>query len=407
MFTNEKIDSLLTMYKENYLDGKKQGGKVIYSTILRDYELMSIRKDLMKDGDKLVISDKETLTFIKIVGLVIKTRCLVPYRDKFPNQFRERLSKSDVYLSGVGRPIDVGNLVFYLRALRGNVLGWKKHNIGKLIVSEEIVKERYAEDLGYANLSVEGDHLVTLKYREDVDYILGTDYNPNFYKLVTSDALVLKLLSEKTINDYTVSKVLEGFKGGLFLTNATLKEVISSYKKADLIDNQISSLSFETKEINKAEVPAKVKVIVADSERILQGILEMDMSKLSKGTHYAKFERLANGECLNSKSEAYYFEDRFNSKEHEVLKELLNKVYRSDLLVDNNLTFDIELYVNEAMRKYKDLINQNLRDKDYYEILIGASEDKLNFGEAKALKDMVETLNELVVAVYEKEDKFS
>jgi hypothetical protein len=361
----------------------------------------------MKEGDRLVISDKETLTFIKIVGVVVKTRCLVPYRDKFPNQFRERLSKSDVYLSGVGRPIDVGNLVFYLRALRGNVLGWKKHNIGKLIVSEEVVKERYAEDLGYANLSVEGDHLVTLKYREEVDYILGTDYNPNFYKLVTSDELLLKLLSEKTINDYTVSKVLEGFKGGLFLMNAALKETINSYKKADLIDTQISSLSFETTEINKAEVPAKVKVIVADSERILQGILEMDMSKLSKGTHYAKFERLANGECLNSKSESYYFEDRFNSKEHEVLKELLNKVYRSDLLVDNNLTFDIELYVNETMRKYKELINQNLRDKDYYGILIGDSEDKLNFGEAKALKDMVETLNELVVAVYEKEDKLA
>ena len=407
MFTNEKLDNLLTMYKDNYLEGKKLGGKVIYSTILRDYELMSIRKDLMKEGDKLVISDKETLTFIKIVGVVVKTRCLVPYRDKFPNQFMERLSKSDVYLSGVGRPIDVGNLVFYLRALRGNVLGWKKHNIGKLIVSEEIVKERYAEDLGYANLSVDGDHLVTLKYREEVDYILGTDYNPNFYKLVTSDELVLKLLSEKTINDYTVSKVLEGFKGGLFLMTAALKETISSYKKANLIDNQISSLSFETKEINKAEVPAKVKVIVADSERILQGILEMDMGKLSKGTHYAKFERLANGECLNSKSESYYFEDRFNSKEHEVLKELLNKVYRSDLLVDNKLTFDIELYVNEAMRKYKELINQNLRDKDYYGILIGDSEDKLNFGEAKALNDMVETLNEFVVAVYEKEDKLA
>ena len=287
------------------------------------------------------------------------------------------------------------------------MLGWKKHNIGKLIVSEEIVKERYAEDLGYANLSVEGDHLVTLKYREEVDYILGTDYNPNFYKLVTSDELVLKLLREKTINDYTVSKVLEGFKGGLFLMNAALKETINSYKKADLIDNQISSLSFETTEINKAEVPAKVKVIVADSDRILQGILEMDMSKLSKGTHYAKFERLSLGECLNSKSESYYFEDRFNSKEHEVLKELLNKVYRSDLLVDNNLTFDIELYVNETMRKYKELLNQNLRDKDYYGILIGDSEDKLNFGEAKALKDMLETLNELVVAVYEKEDKLA
>ena len=67
MFTNEKLDNLLTMYKENYLEGKKQGGS--YSTILRDYELMSIRKDLMKEGDKLVISDKETLTFIKIVGV--------------------------------------------------------------------------------------------------------------------------------------------------------------------------------------------------------------------------------------------------------------------------------------------------------------------------------------------------
>ena len=67
MFTNEKLDNLLTMYKENYLEGKKQGGS--YSTILRDYELMSIRKDLMKEADKLVISDKETLTFIKIVGV--------------------------------------------------------------------------------------------------------------------------------------------------------------------------------------------------------------------------------------------------------------------------------------------------------------------------------------------------
>lgn len=85
----------------------------------------------------------------------------------------------------------------------------------------------------------------------------------------------------------------------------------------------------------------------------------------------------------------------------------MNKVYRSDLLVDNNLTFDIELYVNETMRKYKELLNQNLRDKDYYGILIGDSEDKLNFGEAKALKDMLETLNELVVAVYEKEDKLA
>ena len=99
MFTNEQIDNLLTMYKDHVLEYEKAPGtdinsgltvsKESYSTVMRGRELLSVRKDLLKEGDRLVISDEETLECMHLVSRILKEKGLVKFRKIFPKNFKK------------------------------------------------------------------------------------------------------------------------------------------------------------------------------------------------------------------------------------------------------------------------------------------------------------------------------
>lgn len=404
MFTNEQLDKLLTMYKENYLESE-QTINTIYSTVLRGSEIISVKKELLKKGDKLVISDQDTLTNIGMVGSFVKDKSLMRYRVVFPDNFRERLMRSNVYLNGVGNMSDIAGLNRLLGSLRDSVKRLKYYNVVDLRsdLSDDYVRDMYGSNLTRLHLNVDNNRLESTKHNEVIDYIINNEYSFNFYKILTSDEFVLGLIKSGVQTDTNIRKKLMGVKGGYLKLNDVKSELVRCINRVNEFDVLLSNMVVESLRINNEGETRGVEKVVSDTEKYLQNLVELDMSKLSKGSHYAKFDQLSLGNFLNSKSESYYFEDRFNSKEHEVVKDLLNKIYRRNLLVENKISFDIGLYFNESMRNYRKLINQELGDKDYYGVLVGDSNDKLTYEEAKGMKDMVETLYELLIAVYEKE----
>jgi hypothetical protein len=185
MFTNEQIDKLLTNYKENGKELSGNGTKSLYSTVLRGSELLSVRKDLVKEGDRLVISDAETLAIITSVDSIVRGRGLVQFRKVFPSKFYQITSQSLVYRGDVGKQINVSDLYSSLSTLKNNVKRLKYYNRVELKLSDKYVDEKHGKRLMNLNLSVVNNRLLSRKYTSEIEYILDNEYNINFYKILT------------------------------------------------------------------------------------------------------------------------------------------------------------------------------------------------------------------------------
>lgn len=296
MFTNEQIDKLLTMYKDN---GKEisTGGKPLYSTVLRGKELVSVRKDLVKAGDRLVIGDQETLAIITSVDSIVRSRGLVQFRKVFAEKFNQVLTQSSVYLGGVGKPVDVGNLFHLIVALKTTVKRLKTYNRVSLTLMDESVEQGYGGRLALFDLMVLNNRVVSRKYTKELEYILDNPYNKNFYKILTRDKRVLDLLtvplnSEMDVRRQLMEKVYSK------TINEIKDEIVSCLTKANEFERILSFIVTETGNIIKDEVTDFKEVnriieVINDCERLLQDCLEQDLSGVSDGLHSEKLKRLS------------------------------------------------------------------------------------------------------------------
>lgn len=396
MFTNEQIDKLLTMYKDN---GKEisNGGKSLYSTVLRGKELVSVRKDLVKDGDRLVISDAETLAIITSVDSIVRSRGLVQFRKVFAEKFNQVLSQSVVYLGDVGKPVDVSILFKLLSNLKTTVKRLKYYNRVELKASDETIVENHGRRLLRLNLSVVNNRLLSRTYTKELEYIFDNEYNPNFYKILTRDKRVLDLInvplnSEMDVRRQLMEKVY--YKD----INEISDEVVRCLIKANELERILSDIVRETgKLIKEYEVPEVkgVEELISDCERLLQDCLEQDLSGISAGLHSEKL-KILSGTDKRAK-------ELFESYEYEIVSPLLDELYSSGSMQNNNLTFDFEYYLNSELVEYGVKMGLSVRKEDYYGILVGDNDLVLTKDEAKALKEVVELIHELFMVVYKKE----
>lgn len=263
MFTNEQLDNLLTMYKDNVKECEKATGTDInsgltvskgsYSTVMRGRELLSVRKDLLKVGDSLVISDEETLECMHVVSRVLKEKGLVKFRKEFPKNFRNGLTSSRVYTSGLGKRFAIESFSKSLESLRKSVSRLEAYRGFDLKLSDEYIKENHGGRLKGLGFLVENNRLVSIKYREDIHYILKTYPNDNTYKKFIKDDLLFKLLigyqDGKKVDEARILGTLVK-KGEYQKLNSIKAELNRGLTKVKEFESILESMLRETRRLN-------------------------------------------------------------------------------------------------------------------------------------------------------------
>lgn len=401
MFTNEQIDKLLTNYKENGKELSGKGTKSMYSTVLRGKELISVRKDLVKEGDRLVISDAETLAIITSVDSIVRSRGLVQFRKVFADKFNQVLSQSSVYLGDVGKPVDVSILFKLVSNLKTTVKRLKYYNRVELKASDETIEENHGRRLLRLNLSVVNNRLISRAYTKELEYILDNNYNQNFYKLLTRDKRVLDLIN---VNLYTEQDVrrFSMENGGSKVVNELQDEVVSCLKKANEFEIILADIVIETGKLIKEYEVSEVKGVselISDCERLLQDCIEQDLSGISAGLHSEKLKKLS---VTNKRAK-----ELIESDEYEIVNPLLDELYSATSVEDNDLTFDFEYYLNSEIVEYGVKMGLKVRKADYCGVLVGDSDLVLTKDEAKAVKELVTLIHELFMFVYKKDGQLN
>lgn len=404
MFTNEQIDKLLTMYKENGMELRKGVIKPNYSTVLRGSELISVRKDLLKEGDRLVISDGETLAIITSVDSIVRSRGLVQFRKVFAEKFNQVLTQSSVYLGDVGKPVDVSILFKLVSNLKTTVKRLKYYNRVELKASDETIEENHGRRLLRLNLSVVNNRLISRTYTKELEYILDNEYNPNFYKLLTRDKRVLDLINVNLYTEQDVRRFLIK-TGGSKVVNELQDEVVSCLNKANEFEIILADIVIETgKLIKEYEVPEVPEVngvdeLISDCERLLQDCFEQDLSGISAGLNSEKLKVLS---VTNKRAK-----ELIESDEYDIVSPLLDELYSATSVQDNDLTFDLEYYLNSEIVEYGVKMGLKVRKADYCGVLVGDNDLVLTKDEAKALKEVVELIHELFMVVYKKDGQLN
>jgi hypothetical protein len=397
MFTNEQIDKLLTMYKENGIELRKGVIKPNYSTVLRGSDLISVRKDLLKEGDRLVISDGETLAIITSVDSIVRGRGLVQFRKEFPSKFYQITSQSLVYRGDVGKQINVSDLYSSLSTLKNNVKRLKYYNRVELKLSDKYVDDNHGKRLRDLNLSVVNNRLLSRKYTSEIEYILDNEYNINFYKILTRNTTVLDLIKGSIHSEQDVHRLL--LEKGISLTTKLLtelkEELLNCLTKVNEFEKILADIVIETGKLSRESDVNVINGYISDSERLLQDCIEQDLSGISAGLHSEKLQKLSSGKELDNN--------------YIIIQPLLDELYSADSMKNNRLTFDLEYYLNEAVITYGRENWVKTRKLDYYGYLVGNvnSEEVLTTTEASVLKEVVELIHELFMYVYKKEGQLN
>lgn len=394
MFTNEQIDKLLTNYKECGLEISKTGGKYMYSTVLRGDELLSVRKDLVKDSDRLLLNDGETLAIIASVASVVKSKGLVQFRKVFPSKFKQVLTQSSVYLGGVGKVVDVSEIFNLVGVLRTNVARLNYYTRLEVKLSDEYVNSTHGKRLEDLNLKAVGNKLVSTKYTKEIEYILTTNYTVNLYKVVTKDSMILNLLTTPVYSESALRvRLIE--KGYTSKVSELKDELVRSLARVNEYETLLSNIVVETGKLSRESDVNVINGYISDSERLLQDCLEQDLSGISAGLHSEKLQRLSSGKELDNN--------------YIIIQPLLDELYSADSMKNNRLTFDLEYYLNEAVITYGRENLVKTRKLDYYGYLVGDSKDGLLLteDEAEALKELSTLIHELFMYVYKNEGKLA
>lgn len=90
--SRKEIESLYRSYKDASF--KSTGS---YSTIKRGSELMCITKSKLRSGDEVILIDRETRRFIKMMEEAIENKMLTSYKKRFGNLLQKSLTKSGYY----------------------------------------------------------------------------------------------------------------------------------------------------------------------------------------------------------------------------------------------------------------------------------------------------------------------
>ena len=90
--SRKEIESLYKSYKDASF--KLTGS---YSTIKRGSELMCITKSKLRSGDEVILIDRETRRFIKMMEEAIENKTLTSYKKRFGNLLQKALTKSGYY----------------------------------------------------------------------------------------------------------------------------------------------------------------------------------------------------------------------------------------------------------------------------------------------------------------------
>lgn len=90
--SRKEIESLYKSYKDASF--KLTGS---YSTIKRGSELMCITKSKLRSGDDVILIDRETRRFIKMMEEAIENKTLTSYKKRFGNLLQKSLTKSGYY----------------------------------------------------------------------------------------------------------------------------------------------------------------------------------------------------------------------------------------------------------------------------------------------------------------------
>lgn len=90
--SRKEIESLYRSYKDASF--KSTGS---YSTIKRGSELMCITKSKLRSGDDVILIDRETRRFIKMMEEAIENKTLTSYKKRFGNLLQKSLTKSGYY----------------------------------------------------------------------------------------------------------------------------------------------------------------------------------------------------------------------------------------------------------------------------------------------------------------------
>ena len=90
--SRKEIESLYKSYKDASF--KLTGS---YSTIKRGSELMCITKSKLRSGDDVILVDRETRRFIKMMEEAIENKTLTSYKKRFGNLLQKSLTKSGYY----------------------------------------------------------------------------------------------------------------------------------------------------------------------------------------------------------------------------------------------------------------------------------------------------------------------
>lgn len=390
MFTNEQIDKLLTNYKECGLEISKTGGKYMYSTVLRGDELLSVRKDLVKDSDRLLLNDGETLAIIASVDSIVRSKGLVQFRKVFPSKFKQVLTQSSVYLGGVGKVVDVSEIFNLVGVLRNNVARLNYYTRLEVKLSEEYVNSTHGKRLEELNLKSVGNKLVSTKYTKEIEYILTTNYTVNLYKVVTKDRMLLSLLKTPAHSESALRvRLIE--KGYTSKVSELKDELVRSLARVNEYETLLSNIVVETGKLSRESDVNVINGYISDSERLLQDCIEQDLSGISAGLHSEKLQRLSNGKELDNN--------------YIIIQPLLDELYSVDSMKNNRLTFDLEYYLNEAVITYGRENWLKTRKLDYYGHLVGDSKDVLLLteDEAEALNELISLIHKLFMYVYKNE----
>lgn len=212
--------------------------------------LLSVRKDLLKEGDSLVISDEETLTQLNKLASVLKSKGLGRYRKGFPDYFRNVLTSSSVYASGIGNRFDVKSFSNSLESLRKSVKHLETYNSFALKLSDEYIRITHGERLKGLGFLVENNRLVSTKYRDEIHYILKTYPNDKTYKLFIKDELLYKLLVGN--QDQEKRLIENALKKGEYAKLNTIKAELNRGKtKIKEIEKILMVKVVETRRLNK------------------------------------------------------------------------------------------------------------------------------------------------------------
>ena len=393
MFTNEQIDKLLTNYKESGLEISKTGGKYMYSTVLRGDELLSVRKDLVKDSDRLLLNDSETLAIITSVDSIVRGKGLVQFRKFFPAKFKQVLTQSSVYLGGVGKVVDVSELFNLMGALRNNVPRLNYYSRLEVKLSDEYVNSTHGKRLSELNLKAVGNKLVSTKYTKEIEYILNTHYTVNLYKVVTKDRMILNLLKTPVYSESALRvRLME--KGYTGKVNELKDELVRSLARVNEYETLLSNIVVETGKLSRESDVSVINGYISDSERLLQDCLEQDLSEISSGSHSEKLARLTNGK-------PFYEEFMY-----ERVRRILDAIYTRRGIPKGFEYYDLNLALNEAMVEYGGDTLTNIRKLDYYGHLVGDSKDGLLLteDEAEALNELISLIHKLFMYVYKNEE---